>query len=100
MDDAIFSSFQRDLETIAEHLTLNIKIVLKSQKMRTLLMVSKFDHCLADILYRTQTGCLPITVTAIASNVPINGTSGRVIIFNKAGALLSDFQIDTTGAVL
>ena len=31
-------------------------------------MVSKFDHCLADLIYRTGAGSLPIEITAIASN--------------------------------
>lgn len=37
---------------------------------RVLLMVSKFDHCLADILYRWRTGELPMIPTAIVSNHP------------------------------
>jgi Formyltetrahydrofolate hydrolase len=36
--------------------------------MRTLIMVSKFDHCLQDILYRIQKGELNIEVTAVVSN--------------------------------
>jgi len=35
---------------------------------RVLLMVSKFDHCLADLLYRHQKGELPMEITAIVSN--------------------------------
>jgi formyltetrahydrofolate deformylase len=35
-----------------------------------LLMVSKFDHCLADILYRLRIGELSMDVTAIVSNHP------------------------------
>lgn len=68
MDDVGFSTFESDIETIASNFTLDITIVPKSQKIKTLLMVSKFDHCLADILYRTQTGSLPIEITAIVSN--------------------------------
>jgi formyltetrahydrofolate deformylase len=34
-------------------------------------MVSKFDHCLADILYRLRIGELSMDVTAIVSNHPI-----------------------------
>ncbi|MET0289992.1 MAG: formyltetrahydrofolate deformylase, partial [Pseudoxanthomonas sp.] len=36
--------------------------------MRVLLMVSKFDHCLADLLYRHQKGELNMEITAIVSN--------------------------------
>ena len=35
---------------------------------RTLLMVSKFGHCLNDLLFRTQTGALHIEIPAIVSN--------------------------------
>jgi formyltetrahydrofolate deformylase len=35
---------------------------------RVLLLVSKFDHCLADILYRWRIGELAMTPTAIVSN--------------------------------
>ena len=37
---------------------------------RALLMVSKWDHCLLDLLYRTRLGELPMEVVAIASNHP------------------------------
>ncbi|MGE6791031.1 formyltetrahydrofolate deformylase [Pseudomonas guineae] len=39
-----------------------------SQPMRVLLMVSKFDHCLTDLLYRHQKGEIDMQITAIVSN--------------------------------
>jgi formyltetrahydrofolate deformylase len=39
-----------------------------SSKKRVLLLVSKFDHCLADLLYRWRIGELPMDVTAVVSN--------------------------------
>ncbi|BAL27053.1 formyltetrahydrofolate deformylase [Azoarcus sp. KH32C] len=41
-----------------------------TRKPRVLLMVSKFDHCLDDLLYRTRTGELKMEITAIVSNHP------------------------------
>lgn len=35
---------------------------------RVLIMVSRFDHCLNDLLYRARTGELPIEVVAVVSN--------------------------------
>jgi formyltetrahydrofolate deformylase len=35
-----------------------------------MLLVSKFDHCLADLLYRWQTGELRMDITAIVANHP------------------------------
>lgn len=37
-------------------------------KPRVLIMVSKFDHCLHDLLYRNHTGELNIEITAVVSN--------------------------------
>ncbi|MFN3986100.1 MAG: formyltetrahydrofolate deformylase [Rhodocyclaceae bacterium] len=37
---------------------------------KVLLMVSKFDHCLNDLLYRHRTGELKMDITAIVSNHP------------------------------
>ena len=39
-----------------------------ARPMRVLLMVSKFDHCLADLLYRHQKGELHMQITAVVSN--------------------------------
>ena len=45
-----------------------MRIAPASRRMRTLILVSKFGHCLNDILYRTSTGQLPIEIAAIVSN--------------------------------
>ena len=42
----------------------------QSERKRVLLMVSKWDHCLGDLLYRNRIGELPMDVVAIASNHP------------------------------
>jgi formyltetrahydrofolate deformylase len=38
------------------------------ERMRVLIMVSNFDHCLEDLLYRHRTGELRMDVTAVVSN--------------------------------
>jgi formyltetrahydrofolate deformylase len=43
---------------------------------RVMLLVSKFDHCLADLLYRWRIGELSMTPTAIVSNHPIESYAG------------------------
>ncbi|WP_088288149.1 formyltetrahydrofolate deformylase [Kineosporia sp. A_224] len=40
------------------------------QRKRVLLMVSKFDHCLVDLLYRQQLGELAVDIPIIVSNHP------------------------------
>jgi formyltetrahydrofolate deformylase len=37
---------------------------------RALIMVSKFDHCLLDLLYRWQAGELPVEIPLVVSNHP------------------------------
>jgi formyltetrahydrofolate deformylase len=39
-----------------------------SEQPRVLIMVSKFDHCLEDLLYRQRTGELKIHITGVISN--------------------------------
>jgi formyltetrahydrofolate deformylase len=39
-----------------------------SQRVRVLVMVSRFGHCLNDLLYGASTGSLPIEVPAVISN--------------------------------
>ena len=41
-----------------------------TERQRVLLMVSKFDHCLGDLLYRWRIGELPMDVVGIVSNHP------------------------------
>ena len=38
------------------------------QKMRIVLMVSKFGHCLNDLLFRSRIGALPVEIVAVVSN--------------------------------
>ncbi|MDG5808904.1 formyltetrahydrofolate deformylase [Streptomyces ossamyceticus] len=42
----------------------------EEQRRRVLLMVSKFDHCLVDLLYRWDLGELPVDIPLIISNHP------------------------------
>jgi formyltetrahydrofolate deformylase len=40
----------------------------QDDKARVLIMVSKFDHCLEDLLYRQRMGELPMIISAVVSN--------------------------------
>ena len=46
-----------------------------AEKMRVLLLVSKFDHCLTDLLYRQRIGELEMDVVGIVSNHPKDAIS-------------------------
>jgi len=60
--------FLSDIDEVKKELDLSITILPEQQKMRTLIVLSKFDHCLNDLLYRYNTGSLNIEIPAIASN--------------------------------
>lgn len=56
------------LTTVAEPFSMIWKLNDQTTPRRVLLLVSKFDHCLVDLLYRWRIGELPMTPTAIVSN--------------------------------
>ncbi|TIL34711.1 MAG: formyltetrahydrofolate deformylase [Mesorhizobium sp.] len=56
------------VKEVAERLTMTFTLRPASSVRRVMLLVSKFDHCLADLLYRWRTGELPMEVTAVVSN--------------------------------
>ncbi|MEZ5690696.1 MAG: formyltetrahydrofolate deformylase [Rickettsiales bacterium] len=53
---------------VADSFSMDWEIVPKDRKSRVLIMVSKFGHCLNDLLYRHKTGQLAIDIPAIVSN--------------------------------
>lgn len=57
---------------IAKRFDMLWKIRDNDTRMRVVLMVSKFDHCLVDLLYRQSIGELQLDIVAILSNHPAN----------------------------
>ncbi len=53
---------------VAERLAMTWQLWEAAAPYRTLIMVSRFGHCLNDLLYRRSTGSLQIDVPAIVSN--------------------------------
>ncbi len=58
------------LAAVAERLVLDWRLRSRAEERRVLLLVSKFDHCLADLLYRWRIGELPMVPAAIVANHP------------------------------
>ena len=56
--------------TLAPDFGMEFKLRDVATKPRVLIMVSKFDHCLNDLLYRVRSGALDIEIVAVASNHP------------------------------
>ncbi|HEY0836131.1 MAG TPA: formyltetrahydrofolate deformylase [Azospirillum sp.] len=55
-------------ETVAKRFAMDWKLHDAARPQRVLIMVSKFGHCLNDLLYRYRIGYLPIEIPAIVSN--------------------------------
>jgi formyltetrahydrofolate deformylase len=63
-------ALKRDFEPIAERFDMSWGMRMRGDKRRVLLMVSKLDHCLVDLLYRWRTGQISMDIAAIVSNHP------------------------------
>lgn len=57
-----------DILATAQAFTTSLRAA--TERRRALLLVSKFDHCLGDLLYRTRIGELKMEVAGIVSNHP------------------------------
>ena len=59
-----------DFDALAAKYDMNWVIRETSQRRKVLILVSKFDHCLVDLLYRLRIGELEMDVAGIISNHP------------------------------
>lgn len=59
-----------DFAVLAEQFSADWSLRPTSQKQRVLVMVSKFGHCLNDLLYRARMGELNAEIVAVVSNHP------------------------------
>lgn len=64
--DELKASFDGFASTLSMQWTLRNR----AQRRRVMLLVSKFDHCLADILYRWRIGELPMDIAGVIANHP------------------------------
>ncbi|MCC3769699.1 formyltetrahydrofolate deformylase [Streptomyces sp. UNOC14_S4] len=53
---------------IGDTFRMDWQIHRADEKMRIVLMVSKFGHCLNDLLFRSRIGALPVEIAAVVSN--------------------------------
>ena len=63
-------ALQTGFAAIAERFGMDWQMRDRANRRRVMLLVSKSDHCLADILYRWRTGELAMIPTAVVSNHP------------------------------
>ncbi len=62
------ASLDEGFAAIAERFEMTYAFHDEAERMKVLLMVSRFGHCLNDILYRWRIGALPIEIVGVVSN--------------------------------
>ena len=65
-----YDLFEKKFSLIANELNIDWTFIDASIKPRTAIFVSKYSHCLQDLLYRESVGSLPIDIKCIISNHP------------------------------
>ncbi|TAL84276.1 MAG: formyltetrahydrofolate deformylase [Rhodanobacter sp.] len=64
------AAMKQVFEPLAQRFDMRWSLNNRERRRRVLLMVSRFDHCLADILYRWRTDELAMEIVGIVSNHP------------------------------
>jgi formyltetrahydrofolate deformylase len=64
------AEFTRKFAAVADRFQMRWRLELSSLPHRVALFVSKYDHCLVDLLYRHQSGELTCDIPLIVSNHP------------------------------
>ncbi|WP_454643745.1 formyltetrahydrofolate deformylase [Bradyrhizobium liaoningense] len=68
--DGGIDAFRQALIPLAEGLKMTWTLRSQAEKARVLILVSRVDHCLADLLYRWRIGELAVHIAGIVSNHP------------------------------
>ena len=63
-------AFRAGFEPVADEFSLTWSFRARDEQRKVLILASKFDHCLVDLLYRNRIGELSMDVVGIVSNHP------------------------------
>src|SRR5947199_6535972 len=66
--DVPLSDFVHHFSRIAGEFGMQWRLALSDVRLRMAILVSKYDHCLVDLLYRHQSGELSCDIPCIVSN--------------------------------
>ena len=80
--EATLGALMESFLAVAEEYAMDWGLWPAGEQPRVLVMVSKYEHCLADLLHRARVGDLPIDIDLVVSNHP------------DAGYLASAFDVD------
>ncbi|WP_456696265.1 formyltetrahydrofolate deformylase [Aeromicrobium sp. P5_D10] len=62
------AALRADFADVADQFAMTWRLERAERRTRVMIMVSKFDHCLADLLYRARTGAVPYEIVCVVSN--------------------------------
>ena len=68
LDEATAPKLLANFTLLARRFEMDWRLYDPRQRPRVMILVSKAEHCLNDLLYRHRTGALPMDITAIVSN--------------------------------
>jgi formyltetrahydrofolate deformylase len=68
LSDRHLADFARHFSPIADKFQMTWRLAQSSHRPRMIILVSKYDHCLVDLLYRHQSGELACDIPLIISN--------------------------------
>src|SRR5579862_3009277 len=74
LSDKDLSDFAKHFSPIAKKFQMKWRLALSSYRPRIIVFVSRYDHCLVDLLYRRQSGELACEIPLIISNHADNQT--------------------------
>ena len=69
-DDADHVALRADFTVVATALSMKWTLRDRTDRYRVMILASKFDHCLADLVYRWKIGELPMEIAAVVANHP------------------------------
>ncbi|WP_282602622.1 formyltetrahydrofolate deformylase [Paracoccus sp. PARArs4] len=67
-EGAVLPELEAAFATVAGEMGMTFQFHDEATKMRVAIMVSRFGHCLNDLLYRVRIGALPVEIVAVISN--------------------------------
>ncbi|WP_116085833.1 formyltetrahydrofolate deformylase [Tropicimonas sp. IMCC34011] len=67
-EDRTLAALEEGFAATAKGFSMDYAFHDEAEKMKVVIMVSRFGHCLNDLLYRWRIGALPIEIVAVISN--------------------------------
>lgn len=73
------AALQAAIDALAVRHGMTVRLRAADARQKVLILVSKFDHCLGDLLYRARIGELAMDVVGIVSNHPLTAHNPGLI---------------------